>query len=179
MPIATPFYAIEQIAPEPLAGKLVIDANSYYPQHDSHSASEMLAKHLSGAKVVEALNAILERDARAVVASDRLALLIAGNDAVAKKIVSDLLDRLGFDVVDAGGSRARTANLQTSPRRALADAGADGGRRFVAKLAPRGVTHGHGNGDTASCHQGQKVTRRGHGGRGRSRHDTHNIVLVK
>ena len=85
MPIATPFYAIEQIAPEPLAGKLVIDANSYYPQHDSHSASEMLAKHLSGAKVVEALNAILERDARAVVASDRLALLIAGNDAVPRR----------------------------------------------------------------------------------------------
>lgn len=134
MPIATPFYAIEQIAPEPLAGKLVIDANSYYPQHDSHSASEMLAKHLSGAKVVEALNAILERDARAVVASDRLALLIAGNDAVAKKIVSDLLDRLGFDVVDAGGlsegwrfERARAADcvpLNAAAYRALADAGA-------------------------------------------------------
>ena len=58
----------------------MMDANSYYPQHDSqmaaldrHSASGMLAKHLSGASVVKALNAILERDARAAVASDRLA----------------------------------------------------------------------------------------------------------
>lgn len=110
--IAVPFCSIGELAPEPLAGKIVMDANNYYPQRDgtiealdsrSTTTSGMLAAHLKGAHVVKAFNAILERDiindARE---TDRRALPIAGDDARAKVVITSLLNTLGYDVVDAG-----------------------------------------------------------------------------
>lgn len=106
-------YAAVPVAP--LVGKIVIDANNYYPQRDdtfpeldngSTTSSELLAAHLPGSKVVKAFNAIamphFERDAQPAGAFDRRALPLAGDDAAAKKIVADLYDRFGFDPVDVG-----------------------------------------------------------------------------
>jgi predicted dinucleotide-binding enzyme len=116
--VAIPFGNIAALAPEPLAGKIVMDANNYYPYRDgviaeldnhSTTTSEMLAAHLKGARVVKAWNAILEKDiekdARPKDTPNRRALPIAGDDAQAKNAVSALLDDLGFDVVDAGPLR--------------------------------------------------------------------------
>ena len=113
--VAIPFLAYKELPAQPLAGKVVVDANNYYPQRDdtiealdSHAAttSEMLAVHLAGAKVVKAFNAILqgdlEKDGRPASAPDRRALPIAGDDAQAKQVVTGLIDAFGFDVVDAG-----------------------------------------------------------------------------
>ena len=69
--VAIPLYAIESIAAAPLAGKVVLDADNYYPDRDGRiealderqtTTSEMLAQHLAGAKVVKAFNAILQGD---------------------------------------------------------------------------------------------------------------------
>lgn len=92
-----------------------MDANKYYPERDGHietldahatTTSELLSSHLAGAKVVKAFNAILqgdlEKDGRPPGSPDRRALPVAGNDAEAKRICTDLIDQLGFDVVDAG-----------------------------------------------------------------------------
>ena len=113
--LAVPFSALGDIAAHPFVGKVVLDANNYYPQRDGQVAaldahttttSELTAKHLAGATIIKAFNAILERDiekdGRAKGAPDRRALPIAGDDAAAKATTIILLDELGYDTVDAG-----------------------------------------------------------------------------
>ncbi len=113
--VAIPMFAYKDIAPEPLCGKIVVDANNYYPQRDGDmeelqsnatTTSELLATHLAGTQVVKAFNAILqgdlERDGRPAGTDNRRALPIAGDNAEAKAIVTRLIDAFGFDVVDAG-----------------------------------------------------------------------------
>jgi predicted dinucleotide-binding enzyme len=99
----------------PLAGKIVIDTNNYYPDRDGHIAeldnesttsSELLQAHLPSSKVVKAFNHIqaahLTAHSQPAGTANRRGLVIAGDDAQAKATVSALLDQLGFDVVDAG-----------------------------------------------------------------------------
>jgi len=106
-------YRIVPVAP--LAGKIVIDTNNYYPQRDGHIAeldnestttSELLQAHLPASKVVKAFNHIyaaqLTTDGRPAGTKNRRALVIAGDDAAAKATVARLLDEFGFDAVDAG-----------------------------------------------------------------------------
>lgn len=155
--LAIPFYAIEDLDPEMFVGKIVMDACNYYPGRDEPVAalddggdttSEIVQRHLTGAKVVKAWNAILERDidkdARANGAVDRRALPIAGDDAGAKAIVAELFDDLGYDVLDAGAlkegwrfERARPAYCVPLDRAALAAKLADAETR-VAEGSWRG-----------------------------------------
>lgn len=113
--VAVPLLAYRTLPAAPLAGKLVIDADNYYPERDGAvpeldrnetTTSEMLARHLPGARLVKAFNAIpmgdLERDGRPAGTPGRRALPIAGDDATAKAVVAELIDSFGFDVVDAG-----------------------------------------------------------------------------
>lgn len=113
--VAIPLKVYQTIPVEPLDGKIVLDANNYYPQRDGQiveldrgetTTSELLARHLPKSKVVKAFNAItaadIEKDGRPAGSEDRRALPIAGDDVEAKKAVAELLDQLGFDVIDAG-----------------------------------------------------------------------------
>jgi predicted dinucleotide-binding enzyme len=113
--VTIPFKNVHDVPAEPLAGKVVIDTNNYYFERDGHVAeidegrttpSEVLADHLGGARVVKAFNAIqagqIVTAATPAGTPDRRALPIAGDDPEAKRVVSDLLDDFGFDVVDAG-----------------------------------------------------------------------------
>ena len=113
--VTVPLAAIETIPAEPLAGKVVIDTNNYYPQRDGHIAelddettttAEMLQAHLPSSHVVKAFNHIGAADltghATPSGTPDRRALVIAGDDEDAKRTVTDLIDAFGFDVVDAG-----------------------------------------------------------------------------
>lgn len=113
--VAIPLKAYQTIPVAPLEGKIVLDANNYYPERDGHigeldrdeiTTSELLARHLPKSKVVKVFNAIqatdIESDGRPAGSPDRRAHPIAGDDAAAKKVVADLVDQFGFDVVDAG-----------------------------------------------------------------------------
>lgn len=113
--VAVPLHAAEALPAAALAGRIVIDANNYYPDRDGRIAeldagttgsSEMLAAALPGAQVVKAFNTIyFERLAganRAAGDPQRLAIPIAGDDAEAKRVVSGLIDQMGFDAVDNG-----------------------------------------------------------------------------
>ena len=113
--VTIPLKHYRSVPAEPLAGKVVIDTNNYYPQRDgqipeldneSTTTSELLQAHLPTAKVVKAFNHIyaaqLTTDGRPAGAKDRRALVIAGDDPGAKAAVTRLLDEFGFDVVDAG-----------------------------------------------------------------------------
>jgi predicted dinucleotide-binding enzyme len=113
--VAVPLRAYRDVPAPPLAGKVVIDANNYYPQRDgqiaeldgrSATSSELLQRHLPGARVVKAFNNIFFRHllalARPAGAPDRSALLIAGDDAGARQAVAEFLDAIGYDTVESG-----------------------------------------------------------------------------
>jgi 8-hydroxy-5-deazaflavin:NADPH oxidoreductase len=113
--VTVPLKNYRQVPVAPLAGKVVIDTNNYYPQRDGHipeldnestTTSELLQAHLPASKVVKAFNHIyaaqLTTDGLPAGAKTRRALVIAGDDAAAKAAVAGLLDQFGFDTVDAG-----------------------------------------------------------------------------
>jgi predicted dinucleotide-binding enzyme len=113
--VTVPLKNYRAVPVEPLAGKVVIDTNNYYPQRDGHipeldnestTTSELLQAHLPAAKVVKAFNHIyaaeLTTHGQPAGSKNRRALVIAGDDAGAKATVTRLLDQFGFDTVDAG-----------------------------------------------------------------------------
>lgn len=113
--VTVPLRAYRDVPAQPLAGKVVIDTNNYYPERDgvfdaiedgSTTTGELLQKQLPEARVVKGFNNIwfehLRSLARPTGSPDRSALPIAGDDAAAKQAVTELLDSLGFDTVDAG-----------------------------------------------------------------------------
>lgn len=113
--VAVPLKSYRSVPVEPLAGKIVLDTNNYYPQRDGHikelddestTTSELLQAHLPTSKVVKAFNHIhaaeITTDVRPAGTENRRALVIAGDDPEAKAIVTRLLDQFGFDTVDAG-----------------------------------------------------------------------------
>jgi predicted dinucleotide-binding enzyme len=113
--VTIPLKNIGDLPVPPLAGKIVIDTNNYYPQRDGHIAeldeertttSELLQRQLPKSKVVKAFNHIyaaeLTTHGQPAGTPNRRALAIAGNDAEAKRIVAHLIDQFGFDVVDLG-----------------------------------------------------------------------------
>ncbi len=113
--VTIPLKNYRSVPVEPVAGKIVIDTNNYYPQRDgnipeldneSSTTSELLQAHLPASKVVKAFNHIyaaqLTTDGRPPGTKNRRALVIAGDDPAAKVTVTRLLDEFGFDTVDAG-----------------------------------------------------------------------------
>src|SRR3989454_2887440 len=113
--VTVPLKNYRAVPVEPLAGKVVIDTNNYYPQRDGHipeldnestTTAELLQAHLPESKVVKAFNHIyaaqLTTDGQPPGSKNRRALVIAGDDPSAKATVTDLLDQFGFDTVDAG-----------------------------------------------------------------------------
>ncbi len=98
-----------------LEGALVIDAMNYWWELDGHlaqfedpttSSSEVVARELTGARVVKALNHLsgyaLEELARSPGDEERIAVAVAGDNDADIETVSALVDRIGFDPVVAG-----------------------------------------------------------------------------
>lgn len=116
--VTIPLKAVPALPDDILAGRatgaVVIDTNNYYPQErdgridaieDGQTESEWVSAQL-GVPVVKAFNGIYAAKivdrARPAGADDRLALPISGDDADAKAVVTNLIDDIGFDVVDSG-----------------------------------------------------------------------------
>lgn len=113
--VTVPLKSIGDIPTAPLAGKIVIDTNNYYPQRDGHIAAldreetttaELLQRHLPDSNVVKAFNHIyaaeLTTHGQPAGTPNRRALAIAGNDKNANRVVTHLIDQFGFDTVDLG-----------------------------------------------------------------------------
>ncbi|MET8768877.1 NADPH-dependent F420 reductase [Streptomyces sp. NPDC004658] len=111
--VTVPLHAYDKLPAAELTGKTVIDTLNYYPERDGRIAaldndeltsSELVQRHLSGARVVKAFNSIgakqLASLARPAGSPERSGLPIAGDDADAKKEAAELLDALGYDAVD-------------------------------------------------------------------------------
>lgn len=113
--VAIPLAAYRSVPVGPLAGKVVIDTDNYYPERDGRipeldagatTTSELLQRHLPQSRIVKAFNAItmndLEKDGRPGGSTDRRAVPLAGDDAESKAIAIRLYDEFGFDAVDVG-----------------------------------------------------------------------------
>jgi predicted dinucleotide-binding enzyme len=116
--VSIPLGKFRTVPVEPLAGKIVIDTNNYYPQRDGQvpeldretaTSTELLQQHLPKSKVVKVFNHIYAAELTTHPlpkgTPNRRALVIAGDDAKAKTSVTELLDQFGFDAVDAGAAK--------------------------------------------------------------------------
>jgi 8-hydroxy-5-deazaflavin:NADPH oxidoreductase len=143
--VAIPFGAYRDIPAEPLRGKIVVDATNYYPQRDGHIAeldddsttsSELLQRHLAGARLVKAFNTMrwdhLKVDGREAGDPARLAIGLAGDDDLAKRVVADLMNAIGFDPVDAGRLGAGGRRLQPGSPVYAANLGREETKRHLA-----------------------------------------------
>jgi hypothetical protein len=112
---AVPLHAaVDDLPADALEGKIVVDAANYYPGRDGTidaiedgaASTQIVADHLDHSRVVKAFNTLNWRTIRdehkPPGQSDRLAMPVAGDDEEAKRIVSELVDEVGFDPVDAG-----------------------------------------------------------------------------
>jgi predicted dinucleotide-binding enzyme len=113
--VAVPFKAVTELPAAALAGKVVVDTTNYYEQRDGHiedlahdtlTSSELTARALPNARVVKAFNTLnferLRDDGRPAGSPDRVAVLLAGDDAGAKAAVAGLINDIGFDALDTG-----------------------------------------------------------------------------
>ena len=110
---AIPFGRYEELPAGRLSGKVFVTASNYYPQRDGEidlgglAQSEVIARHLPGARVVKAFNTIYyvrlaENGRPGTPLEEREAIFVAGDDAEAKAVVSRLIEEIGFAPVDAG-----------------------------------------------------------------------------
>jgi len=113
--VTIPLKAYRDVPVAPLAGKVVIDTNNYYPERDgriaelddrSTTSASLLQDHLPTSQVVKAFNHImsghLTEHASPTGTVGRRALAVAGDHDDAKTTVTALIDDFGFDVVDVG-----------------------------------------------------------------------------
>src|SRR2546428_13806213 len=115
--IVVPQKSIPEL-PERLLNKanketIVIDVGNYYPFRDGRIdelenglTESVWVERQIGRPVVKVLNTIASKAlmaaGRPAGSRDRVALPISGDNTKAKEIVAQLIDRLGFDSVDAG-----------------------------------------------------------------------------
>jgi 8-hydroxy-5-deazaflavin:NADPH oxidoreductase len=113
--LAVPTHRFREIPPDLFAGKILVDATNYWQPVDGDDpeltgaaggTSTVVQERLPSARVVKSLNQLgyhqLEENLRSKGAPDRIAIAAAGDDPAAVDTVMRLVDRLGFDPVDAG-----------------------------------------------------------------------------
>ncbi len=114
--LAIPWRNRQDLPAERLRGKIVVDAmNPFRPDHGLYdlgdsTSSEEVGKALPGARLVKAFNSLYAKDLATRGETDRpiaerTALLIAGDDHDAKRMVATLVEEIGFAPVDTGSLR--------------------------------------------------------------------------
>ena len=113
--IAVPAKAIVNLPIDILSASksIIVDAGNYYPSRDGQivdiqaglTDSEWVAKVIDH-QVIKAFNNIVAPSLASKVASagspNRIALSVAGNEDAQKQAVMKLIDKIGFDAIDAG-----------------------------------------------------------------------------
>ena len=114
--VAIPLKEYKDIPPNGFEGKIVIDANNYYPDRDGHipeldndetTSSELLEQHLPDARIVKGFNTmwfehLKTKGNTSLPLEKRRAIFIAGDDSGAKETVAKLIEDIGFAAVDTG-----------------------------------------------------------------------------
>lgn len=113
---AIPFGEYKTLPVEELTGKIVIDAENYYPDRDGEfseidggkiTSSELVAEHLKDSKVIKAFNTIWSEHLKTqgdknLPHKDRRVIFICGDDSDAKHKVAELIREIGFGAFDTG-----------------------------------------------------------------------------
>jgi 8-hydroxy-5-deazaflavin:NADPH oxidoreductase len=120
--LAVPTHRFRELPRELFAGKILIDAMNYWEPIDGvddqlatapAGTSVVVQQRFPSARVVKSLNQLgydeFDERRRPRGAPDRVAIAAAGNDRAAVDAVMQLIDRLGFDAVDAGPLEAGLA----------------------------------------------------------------------
>lgn len=113
--LALPFHRFRELDRHLLDNKIVVDAMNHWEPVDgpdsevdaeAAGSSAVVQRWFASARVTKSLNQLgyhdLERLRRPAGDPDRLAQAVVGDDARARGVVCTLVDRLGFDAVDAG-----------------------------------------------------------------------------
>lgn len=129
--VSIPLGRYRELPAEAFAGKIVIDANNYYPERDGQidelesdekTSSELLAEHLKEARVVKGFNTIWYEHLRTqgrrdLPLDERRAIFIAGDDREARETVARLIEDIGFAAVETG--KLRDGGFAQQPNTAL------------------------------------------------------------
>jgi predicted dinucleotide-binding enzyme len=113
--LAVPMHRFRELPSDLFAGKILVDATNYWQPVDgddrelttaADGTSMIVQERFPSARVVKSLNQLgyhqLEENRSSQGARDRVAIGAAGDDRAAVDRVMRLIDRLGFDPVDAG-----------------------------------------------------------------------------
>jgi len=120
--LAVPMHRFRDLPRDLFAGKILIDAMNYWEEIDGidqelamapAGTSVVVQQRFPSARVVKSLNHItyykFDEGRRPHGAPGRIAIAAAGDDRAAVAAVLQLVDRLGFDAVDAGPLEAGLA----------------------------------------------------------------------
>jgi len=120
--LAVPMHRFRELPRDRFAGKILIDAMNYWEEIDGvdpqlaaapAGTSVVVQERFRSARVVKSLNHItyykFDESRRPHGAPGRIAIAAAGDDRTAVAAVMQLIDRLGFDAVDAGPLEAGLA----------------------------------------------------------------------
>jgi 8-hydroxy-5-deazaflavin:NADPH oxidoreductase len=120
--LAVPMHRFRELPRDLFANKILVDAMNYWEPIDGvdeelaaapTGTSVVVQKWFASARVVKSLNQLayheFEENRRPRGAPGRVAIAAAGNDRIAVRAVIQLIDRLGFDGVDAGSLEAGAA----------------------------------------------------------------------
>jgi 8-hydroxy-5-deazaflavin:NADPH oxidoreductase len=113
--LAVPTHRFRELPRDLFAGRILVDAMNYWAPVDGDDpeladardgTSTIVQERFPSARVVKSLNQLgyhqVEEHQRDKGAPDRIAIGAAGDDRVAVRKVMHLVNRLGFDSVDAG-----------------------------------------------------------------------------
>jgi predicted dinucleotide-binding enzyme len=113
--LAVPMHRFRDLPGDLFDGKFLIDAMNYWEEIDGidddlatapMGTSVVVQQHFPSARVVKSLNHLgyfkFDQGRRTRGAPDRLGIAAAGNDPDAVAAAMRLIDRLGFDAVNAG-----------------------------------------------------------------------------
>jgi predicted dinucleotide-binding enzyme len=126
--LAIPMHRFRELPRDLFADKVIVDAMNYWAETDGADAelataasgtSAVVQEWFAPARVVKSLNQLgyfkFEKSRRPAGAPGRIAIAAAGNDRAAVDTVLQLIDRLGFDAVDAGSLEAGLALQPDGP----------------------------------------------------------------
>ena len=126
--LAVPMHRFRELPRDLFAGKILIDAMNYWEEIDGvdqelatapAGTSVVVQQRFPSARVVKSLNHItyykFDDGRRPQGAPGRVAIAAAGDDRAAVAAVMQLIDRLGFDAVDAGPLEAGLALEPNGP----------------------------------------------------------------
>ena len=120
--LAIPMHRFRELRRELFAGKILVDAMNYWHEIDGvdeqletapTGTSVVVQEWFSSARVVKSLNHLgyfkFEKSRLTKGMPGRIAMAAAGDDPAAVAAVLELIDRLGFDAVNAGRLEAGVA----------------------------------------------------------------------